>query len=275
MSSEAVNKLPETQKMPVLFIGHGSPLNITANNGFTDSLKKLGASLPRPQAVMVISAHWLTSGTWVGCSDVNKLIYDFAGFPEELYRIQYPAPAASHYARAAADELKSQQVACNQDWGLDHGAWGILKNIYPQADIPVFEMSLDYAFGSRSVKPIQYHYDLAEKLQFLRTRGVLIIGSGNMVHNLKMVDWSGLDARPMEWAVELDDRIKKNLISGNHDDLIHYLSMGRNASMGILSLDHYLPMIYAIGLQKPGEPLKFVYEGIQNGSISMRSFQIG
>jgi 4,5-DOPA dioxygenase extradiol len=275
MTSEAVNKLPETQKMPVLFIGHGSPLNILANNSFTENLKKLGASLPRPQAIMVISAHWLTSGSYVCCSDSNKLIYDFSGFPEELYRIQYPAPAAPNYARAVADELKSQPVACNQDWGLDHGAWGILKNLYPQADIPVFEMSLDYAFGSRSVKPIQYHYDLAGKLQFLRNRGVLIIGSGNLVHNLKLVDWSGLDARPMEWAAELDDRIKKNLLASRHDDLIHYLSMGRNASMGILSLDHYLPMIYAIGLQKPGEPLKFVHEGIQNGSISMRSFQIG
>ena len=275
MTGDAVNNLTQTEKMPVLFIGHGSPLNITANNSFTESLQKLGASIPRPQAVMVISAHWLTSGTFVGCGSANKLIYDFSGFPEELYRIQYPAPAAPQYALAVVEELKNIPLACKNDWGLDHGAWGVLKHIYPQADIPVFEMSVDYAFGSRSVKPIQYHYDLAEKLQFLRTRGVLIICSGNMVHNLKMIDYSGLDARKMDWAVELDDRLKRNLLTGKHEELVHYLSMGRNASMGILSLDHYLPMIYAIGLQKQGEPLKFVYEGIQNGSISMRSFQIG
>jgi 4,5-DOPA dioxygenase extradiol len=275
MTSEVVNQLPETPKMPVLFIGHGSPLNITADNNFTRSLRTLGESIPRPKAIMIISAHWLTSGTYVGCGESNKLKYDFSGFPEELYHIQYPAPAAPRYARATAEELKSQPVVCQQDWGLDHGAWSILKHIYPQPEIPVFEMSLDYAFGSRSVKPIQYHYDLAKKLQFLRTRGVLIIGSGNVVHNLKMVDWSGLEVPTMGWAVELDERIKKNLLSGKHDDLVHYLSMGRNASMGILSLDHYLPMIYTIGLQQAGEPLQFVYEGIQNGSISMRSFKIG
>jgi 4,5-DOPA dioxygenase extradiol len=275
MTSDAINELPETPKMPVIFIGHGSPLNITADNTFTQSLGTLADNIPRPKAIMVISAHWLTSGTYVGCGEFNKLNYDFSGFSEELYHIQYPAPAAPQYARAVVEELKSQPVVCRQDWGLDHGAWAILKHIYPQAEIPVFEMSLDYAFGSRSVKPIQYHYDLAKKLQFLRTKGVLIIGSGNVVHNLKMVDWSGLEAKPMAWAVELDERIKKNLLSGKHDDLVHYLSMGRNASMGIPSLDHYLPMIYAIGLQQQGEPLQFIYEGIQNGSLSMRSFKIG
>ena len=267
--------MPEIEKMPVLFIGHGSPLNVNADNSFTASLKKLGATLPKPQVIMVISAHWLTSGTLVGSGDTNKIIYDFSGFPEELYSIPYPASAAPQMAKVVADELKQVPVVCSTEWGLDHGAWMILRHLYPQADIPVFEMSLDYAFGSRSVKPIQYHYDLAKKLQFLRSRGVLIICSGNMVHNLKMVDWSGLDAKPMDWAVELDERLKKNLLSGRHDDLIHYLSMGRNASMGIPSLDHYLPMIYAIGLQRSGEPLKFVYEGLQNGSVSMRSFQIG
>jgi 4,5-DOPA dioxygenase extradiol len=275
MTGDIVNSLPQTEKFPVLFIGHGSPMNITADNGFTRSLSALGIALPRPGAVMVISAHWLTNGTFVGCGDTNKLNYDFSGFPEELYRILYPAPAAPQYAAAVVDELKSVPVTCNRDWGLDHGAWAVLKHIYPGADIPVFQMSVDYAFGSRSVKPIQYHYDLAEKLQFLRTRGVLILCSGNMVHNLKMLDYSGLEVKNMDWAVELDDRIKRNLAAGRHDDLIHYLSMGRNASMGILSLDHYLPMIYAIGLQQKGEQLKFIYEGIQNGSVSMRSFQIG
>jgi 4,5-DOPA dioxygenase extradiol len=266
--------LPETEKLPVLFIGHGSPLNITANNSFTEALTKLGPTLPRPRAIMVISAHWLTGGTLVTGMEKPRLIYDFSGFPEELYHIQYPAPGAPAYAKLVTESVRRYPVTINLDWGLDHASWSILKHLFPQADIPVFEMSLDYAVGTRSVKPIQYHYDLARELQALRTRGILIVGSGNIVHNLKIADYN-MDAKPFDWAKEMDEIVKRNLLKQDHEDLIHYLSMGRSASMGILSLDHYLPMIYTIGLQGKNEPLKFIYEGIQNGSISMRSFQIG
>jgi 4,5-DOPA dioxygenase extradiol len=270
-----IKNLAETEKMPVLFIGHGIPLNIVLDNPFTRSLKQLGQNLPRPNAVMVISAHWLTAGTSVTGMANPRTIYDFYGFPEELYKIQYPAPGAPDYAQFTIENTDKTSIANNTDWGLDHASWSILKHIYPEANIPVFEMSLDYTFGNRSVKPIQYHYDLAGELQKLRTRGVLIIGSGNIVHNLNLVDFSNLDTKPADWAVDMDAKVKKNLINRNHEDLIHYLNMGRTASMGIPTLDHYLPMIYAIALQGKDEPLQFTYEGMQNGSVSMRSFRIG
>jgi 4,5-DOPA dioxygenase extradiol len=262
-------------KMPVLFIGHGSPLNITLKNAFTNSLEALGRSLPRPQAIMVISAHWLTSGsTRVCAADKPRTIYDFYGFPEELYQIRYAAPGYAEGARLAASLIKDAAVQVDQEWGLDHASWAVLKHMYPQADIPVFEMSLDYAFGSRGNKPIQYHYDLAESLKDLRNKGILIIGSGNIVHNLREIDYN-LEGKPFDWAADMDERVKRNLLKRDHEDLVHYLNMGRTASMGIPSLDHYLPMIYAIALQEPREPLRFTYEGFQNGSVSMRCFQIG
>jgi 4,5-DOPA dioxygenase extradiol len=271
--------MSDTPKMPVLFIGHGSPLNITAHNSYTESLEKLGKKLPVPKAIMVISAHWLTGGstgsTRVTCMEKPRTIYDFSGFPADLYTLKYDCPGAPDLAKQAVDTVKTVHLVCDTEWGLDHASWSILKHMYPEANIPVFEMSLDYAFGSRSVKPLSYHYDLAQGLQALRSKGILIIGSGNIVHNLRMVDFSRLDGPTEAWARDMDDRVKTNLLKQNHEDLVHYLSMGRNASMGIPSLDHYLPMIYAIALQEKNEPLKFVYEGFQNGSISMRSFQIG
>ncbi len=260
-------------KMPVLFVGHGSPLNITLKNAFTSSLAALAGSLPRPRAIMVISAHWLTSGSTRVCSaEKPRTIYDFYGFPGELYQIKYPAPGFPEGANLVAS--LSQDVQSDQEWGLDHASWAILKHMYPRADIPVFEMSLDYAFGSRGNKPIQYHYDLAGSLKRLRTEGILIIGSGNIVHNLREIDYN-LEGKPFDWAVDMDERVKRNLLKRDHEDLIHYLNMGRNASLGIPSLDHYLPMIYTLALQEAGEQLRFVYEGFQNGSVSMRSFQIG
>ena len=262
-----------TMRMPVLFVGHGSPLNITLKNAFTSSLEALGGSLPRPRAIMVISAHWLTSGSTRVCGAAKpRTIYDFYGFPEELYQIRYPARGYPEGANLVASLNK--EVHSDQEWGLDHASWAILKHMYPQADIPVFEMSLDYAFGSRSNKPIQYHYDLAKSLKKLRSEGILIIGSGNIVHNLREIDYN-LEGKPFEWAVDMDERVKRNLLKRNHEDLIHYLNMGRNASLGVPSLDHYLPMIYTLALQEAGEPLRFTYEGFQNGSVSMRCFQIG
>jgi 4,5-DOPA dioxygenase extradiol len=269
-----MSNLPETEKMPVLFIGHGSPLNIISQNSFTESLKNLSRSLSRPKAIMVISAHWLTSGvTEVTAMDKPRTIHDFQGFPAELYEMKYPAPGAPEYAGLVKETIP--EIKGNTEWGLDHASWAVLKHMYPEADIPVFELSLDYAFGSRNNKPIQYHYDLAAQLQPLRTKGILIIGSGNIVHNLKLVNWQGLDVKAESWAVEMDERVKANLLKRNHEDLIHYLNMGRTASMGIPSLDHYLPMIYTAALQRKDETLKFTYEGFQNGTISMRGFQIG
>lgn len=264
-----------TRKLPVLFIGHGSPMNIISRNGFTESLVKLGRELPVPEAIMVISAHWLTNGTYVSCVERPETIYDFYGFPEELYTIEYPSPGSPSHASFVMEAVRKTNIKCSYEWGLDHASWAILKHMYPDADIPVFEMSLDYSFNELHPKPLQYHYELASELSGLRKKGVLIIGSGNIVHNLGLVDFNNIDAKPYQWAVEFDEKVKLDLINKNHDDLINYKRNEESASIAVPTLDHYLPMIYTIALHEKDESLKFTYEGFQNGSISMRSFQIG
>ncbi len=261
--------------MPVLFIGHGSPLNIVLDNSFTRSLAALGRLLPKPKAIMVVSAHWLTKGTFVGCMEKPKTIYDFYGFPEELYETTYACPGAPGEAAFVTEATMKAAVKCDHGWGLDHGTWAILKHLYPLADIPVFQLSLDYSFNDWDPKPLQYHYDLAAGLSALRRRGVLIIGSGNIVHNLGMFDYTNIEAKSFDWAVEFDEQVKSNLITGNHRDLIRHTNMGKTAFLAVPTLDHYLPMIYALALQEKNEPLTFIYEGFQYGSISMRCFQIG
>jgi 4,5-DOPA dioxygenase extradiol len=264
-----------TTKMPVLFIGHGSPMNIVLNNAFTRSLAALGKRLPKPNAIMVVSAHWLTDGTFVTCAKKPRMIYDFYGFPDELYQKTYPSPGSPAEAEFATGVVHKAKVGCDLDWGLDHASWAILRHIYPDADIPVFEMSLDYSFNDWHPKPLQYHYDLAAELAKLRDRGVLIIGSGNIVHNLRHIDFENIDAAPYGWAQEFDEQVKEHLLRGEHADLIQYRGNGKASALAVPTLDHYLPMIYAIALQEKGEPITFIHEGFQHGSISMRCFQIG
>jgi 4,5-DOPA dioxygenase extradiol len=263
------------EKMPVLFIGHGSPMNIVQNNSYTRSLKQLGSSLPKPKAILVISAHWLTNGSFVTCMDTPRTIYDFYGFPGELYEVTYPSPGAPAEAAAAIRAVRKTSIACDHTWGLDHASWAVLKHIYPKADVPVFEMSLDYSFNDWHPKPLQYHYDLAAELGELRDRGVLIIGSGNIVHNLRQIDFENIDAKPYAWAQEFDEQVKQHLLRGEHAELIQYRNNGKASALAVPTLDHYLPMIYTIALQKKGEPITFFHEGFQHGSISMRCFQIG
>ncbi len=262
------------RKMPVLFIGHGSPMNVILKNDFTDSLIKLGKNLPKPRAILVISAHWLTDGTYVTCMEKPETIHDFYGFPEELYEIEYPCPGSVEYAGLLTGSVKKTHIKCNNEWGLDHASWAILKHIYPGADIPVFEMSLDYTFNEWHPKPIRYHYDLASELAFLREKGVLIIGSGNIVHNLGIIDFRNIDATPFDWAVEFDEKVKSDIINKNHAELIGYQKMN-GSHQAVPTPDHYLPMIYVLGLQEENDKLKFIYEGFHYGSISMRCFQIG
>jgi 4,5-DOPA dioxygenase extradiol len=264
-----------SQKMPVLFIGHGSPMNVIQRNEFTDSLSDLGGSLPRPKAILVISAHWLTEGTYVTCMEKPKTIHDFYGFPEELYTIQYPSPGAPSSARLVIECLEPAKVKCSDDWGLDHASWAILKHMYPKAEIPVFELSLDYSFNEWHPKPLSYHYKLGSQLAQLRNNGVLIIGSGNIVHNLRLVDFEETDAEPYDWAVKFDQKVKENIINGSYQNLLNCENLSKSASYAVPTLDHYLPMVYAISLQQKDEPIKFTYEGFQNASISMRSFRIG
>ncbi|MFW9828413.1 MAG: 4,5-DOPA dioxygenase extradiol [Candidatus Thorarchaeota archaeon] len=264
----------KTLKMPVLFIGHGSPMNIISDNNFTRDLKTLGMELPKPKAILVISAHWLTSGTKVLCSKKPRVIYDFYGFPKQLYELNYPSSGLPELANKISKELESYNVKCDYDWGYDHASWAILKHIYPNADIPVLEFSLDYGFNMWNLKPIEYHYHLAKNLAFLREQGILIIGSGNIVHNLGIIDYK-IDAPVMEWAKELDEKIKSHLLNRNHQKLINPKEMGEVAKIGIPTWDHYLPLIYTIALQEKNDPLKFIHEGFQHGSVSMRCIQIG
>jgi 4,5-DOPA dioxygenase extradiol len=263
-----------SKKMPVLFVGHGSPMNIVLHNSYTESLTKATKELPQPKAILVVSAHWLTNGTYVTCVEKPKTIYDFYGFPEELYKLSYASPGSPESAQLAIKSVKSTKIKCG-NWGLDHAAWAVLKHMYPAVNVPVFEMSLDYSpYNNWKPRTLEFHYQLASELAPLRENGVLIIGSGNIVHNLGLIDFD-VDAEPFDWAVNFDKKVKECLVSGNHKGLIDYVELGEEALYAVPTLDHYLPMIYAIGLKRKGDPLTFIHEGFQNGSVSMRAFQIG
>ena len=254
--------------MPVLFIGHGSPMNVVLKNDFTESLRKLGQNLPRAEVILVVSAHWLTRGTFVICEPKPKQIYDFYGFPDELYSVSYHPAGTPETACRVTQAVKNATVHCESAWGLDHASWAILHHLYPDANIPVFEMSLD------ATQDESHHYQLARELSDLRNEGVLIIGSGNLVHNLRLTE-TDIYAAPVEWAVEVDERMKALLLRRRHEELILRQGLGGSASLAIPSNEHYLPMLYTIALQEQDEEISFTFEGFQNGTISMRSFRIG
>jgi len=253
--------------LPAFFIGHGNPMNAIEENPFTKSLQEMGKSIRQtPNAILVISAHWLTrGGTWVSTTPKPETIYDFGGFPAELYKVNYPAPGSPEYARELMNLIP--EVKEDTQWGLDHGAWAILKHLYPAADIPVFEMSIDYG------KPMQYHFDLSARLKSLRNKGVLIIGSGNIVHNLRM--WfakPGLE--PYDWALEFDEWVKGRINARDFISLIEYEKHGSSAKLSVPTADHYIPMLYSLALAGPEEEIKFTYEEVFT-SASMRAFRIG
>lgn len=243
----------KTKRMPVLFVGHGSPENAIMANAFTRQMKRLGEELPRPKAILAISAHWLTRGTWVTGMDRPRTIHDFYGFPREMYDLQYPCPGSPGYAREVQNLITTTKVGWNLDWGLDHGTWTILSRIYPAADIPTFQLSIDYD------QPPEYHYALAKELAPLREEGVLIVGSGNITHNLRLNDYPDLNAQPGAWAVEFDEKVKASLLRRDHAPLVHYQNWGRVAALAVPTNDHYLPMLYAAALQEEGSTVKFVY----------------
>ena len=256
------------EKTPVLFLGHGSPMNIILENPFTESLIQLGPSIPTPKAILVVSAHWQTQGTFITASPAPEIIYDFYGFPQELYDVHYPCPGGSKLLAEWEAVLKSANVGYDQQRGLDHAAWAVLKHLYPNADIPVMELSLDYR------KDPQEHYELAKKMAPLREQGVLIIGSGNIVHNLREIDWN-MDAEPYDWATRFDEKVKELILTGKHEELIAYEKLGKDALLSIPTREHYLPMLYALGLQATDDDVYFSYEGFQNASMSMRCVVMG
>lgn len=264
----SISAAPPAARQPAIFIGHGSPMNIIGDNAFTASLRRLGEQTPPPTAALVISAHWLTPNeTRVSLNPEPHTIHDFGGFPEELYQQRYPAPGHPALASEVIRQVTSLKIHEDHEMGLDHGAWSILRHIWPQAHIPVFQLSIDYA------KPPQFHYDLARDLQALRDRGVLILGSGNIVHNLRRISWNETDPHTPDWALDFDVWAKSKLESGDHQSLIDYTALGATAQMAVPTNDHYLPLLYTLGALTKKENIAFTYEGFQNSSISMRSLQ--
>jgi len=262
--------MSQTNSMPVLFIGHGSPENAYLDNPFTKRMKNLGKELPKPKAILCISAHWLTEGTYVTAMENPKTIHDFYGFPDKLYQITYPAPGSPYLAETVKGIVKKADIILdNEEWGLDHGTWMILKLMYPEADIPVVQLSIDY------YKPPEYHYELGKELAPLRDEGVLIIGSGNLVHNIRKAMFPNLDVAPYDWAVEFDSKVEKYLNSGDHKSLINYRDWGEVSQLAHPTPDHYYPLMYAISLQRENDRLTYPYVGFHYASASMRAVLIG
>lgn len=258
-----------TQRMPALFVGHGNPMNAIEDTVYSAAWSEAAADIPKPEAILCISAHWETEGTFVTAMDQPRTIHDFYGFPDELYEVQYPAPGSRSLAERVRSLVTSTAARLDDgySWGLDHGAWSVLRRMYPAADIPVVQLSLD-----RTQHP-SFHFDLGKELAPLRQEGVLIIGSGNIVHNLRMLQWKA--AEPYPWAAEFDRLAAELILAGEHDRLVAYPALGEAARLAIPTPEHYLPLLYILGLQQPGEPVSFFAVGIPLGSISMRSVRIG
>jgi 4,5-DOPA dioxygenase extradiol len=258
------------KRMPALFVGHGSPMNAIEDNEFSRAWQNAGQRLPKPKAILCVSAHWETRGVGVTAMDRPRTIHDFGGFPPELFAMKYPAPGSPELAGRVKNLLdasgKGSEVTLDTGWGLDHGTWSVLCRMFPQAEIPVVQLSLDRALTGES------HYELGKSLQPLRDEDILILGSGNIVHNLRMIDWDG---GAFDWAVEFDRQARDWIRTGEHIPLIHYEGLGKAAALSINSAEHFKPLLYILGLQQPGDAVSFFAEGIAYGSLSMRCVQIG
>lgn len=254
--------------MPVLFIGHGSPMNAIELNEFSRGWQQVGKSLPTPRAILCISAHWETRGTFVTAAEKPRTIHDFGGFPQELYEVQYPAPGSPALANETRQLISDTEVGLDSSWGLDHGAWSVIKHLYPDARIPVVQLSLDYT------KSPQQHYEMARQLARLRRKGVLIIGSGNLVHNLRTINWR-MPETGFDWAMEADSQIRNRIKEGNHQALMNYKQAGGAFNMAIPTPEHFIPLIYTLALQNKNEEATFFNAKTIMGSISMTSVKIG
>jgi 4,5-DOPA dioxygenase extradiol len=262
---------PKTEKMPVLFLGHGSPMNAIEENQFVQGFRNMAKEIPTPKAILCVSAHWFTNGTMVTAMEMPKTIHDFYGFPKELFDVQYPAPGSPELAKETVDLLGSNIVHEDHTWGLDHGAWSVIRHMYPEANIPVIQLSLDYT------KNTQYHFELSQKLGKLRERGILIIGSGNIVHNLSKIDWRNINTvgAGWDWAIEAREKTNNWILDGDFQNLIDYQKQGLAIQNAVPSPDHYLPLIYSLGLKSRSEELKLFNDELIGGSLSMTSVRIG
>lgn len=258
-------------KMPVLFVGHGSPMNAIEENEFSAGWRKAGESLPKPSMILCVSAHWETDGTFVTAVPKPETIHDFYGFPKELFAVQYPAPGSPGMAKEISDEIKSTDVGLDEKWGLDHGAWSVVKHMYPNADVPVVQFSIDRRKGPN------YHFELANELSFLRRKGVLIVGSGNMIHNLRVIAWNKMNESEYgyDWAHEADFKLKNIINGGDFKELVNYSKQGGEMKMAVPTPEHFIPLLYTLGLKEETDQLSWFNDKLVLGSISMASLLIG
>jgi 4,5-DOPA dioxygenase extradiol len=257
----------EITRMPAVFVGHGSPMNAIEDNAFSRAWSELGQTLPKPNAILCVSAHWETRGTLVTGMDKPRTIHDFSDFPPELYKVEYPAPGSPDLAWRLCEEAQITKIQPDMAWGLDHGVWSVLRRLFPQADIPVVQMSIDH------YKDARFHYELGRSLRGLRDEGILIIGSGNIVHNLRKVSW--IADTGFDWAVEFDRQASQWILDNNHAPLLQPERQGRAASLSVNSAEHFLPLLYVLGAKYDADPVRFFAEGFVAGSISMRGIQVG
>lgn len=257
------------QVLPAIFFGHGNPLNAVLENRYTAAWRQIGTEVSGPKAILSISAHWFVPGTGVTISTSPRTIHDFGGFPQELYQVQYPAPGDPALARRVQDMLKPLPVGFDDSWGLDHGTWSVLRHVYPNADVPVVQLSIDEA------QPASVHFEIGRRLAPLRAEGILIVGSGNLVHNLHAYAWGRHMPDPYDWAIRFEEEAKQMMIAGEYKPLIDYESLGPEAMLSIPTPDHYLPLLYVIGSRQEGEVITFPIEGVDGGSISMLTARVG
>lgn len=267
--NKMTSSMSNTDKMPALFLGHGSPMNAIEENEFVQGFRKIGKEIEKPNAILCISAHWETRGTYVTAMQNPPTIHDFGGFPQALFDIQYPAPGSPELANQTKQLITKTKVELDDKWGLDHGAWSVIKHLYPNADIPVIQMSIDYT------QPAHYHYELAKQISALRQKGVLIIGSGNMVHNLRMVAWNKLNEEfAFDWATEANEKMKNHILSGDFQPLIDFKSQGRAFDLAIPTPEHYLPLLYTLALREEKEEITLFNDKPVGGSLTMTSLKI-
>ncbi|MET0626074.1 MAG: 4,5-DOPA dioxygenase extradiol [Pyrinomonadaceae bacterium] len=257
------------ERMPAIFFGHGNPMNALASNAWTDGWAAVGKDVPRPRAVLCISAHWYLPATLVTGGPAPRTIHDFGGFPRELFAVEYNAPGDPALARRVRELLAPVSVDLDERWGLDHGTWSVLCHVFPEADVPVVQLSID------ETQPAEFHYETAKRLAGLRDEGVLIVGSGNLVHNLHAYAWGRQQVEPLDWAVRFEARARELLLAGDHGPLIAYETLGRDAALSAPTPDHYLPLLYVIAQQSEGDGVGFPVEGFDGGSVSMLSVKIG
>src|SRR6187402_2132641 len=255
--------------LPAIFFGHGNPMNALQDNEWTQAWSTIGAALPPPRAILCVSAHWYLPGTRVTATTAPRTIHDFGGFPRELYEVEYPAPGSPELARHVQDLLAPISVELDERWGLDHGTWSVLAHVFPHADIPVVQLSID------ETQPPEYHYEIGKRLAPLRNEDVLILGSGNLVHNLHTYAWGKHGVEAFDWAVRFEKQVRELLLNGDHSPLIAYETLGRDALLSIPIPEHYLPLLYVIGVSSENEQLSFPVEGVDGGSVSMLTVQFG